>query len=126
MFSKAIASVKNRQFGFQVLTSLAVIGASYLQAWEEALLVLILVSWTEHMENEALVKAREAMQGGQTAYLVLQEESRRRASEVSQSLRWRLYHLPNFMAPIAKNTDAVEEIPIGLVMRGDHLEIREW
>ena len=28
------------------------------------------------------------------------------------------------MAPIAKNTDAVEEIPIGLVMRGDHLEIR--
>ena len=58
MFSKAIASVKNRQFGFQVLTSLAVIGASYLQAWEEALLVLILVSWTEHMENEALVKAR--------------------------------------------------------------------
>ena len=34
MFSKAWASVQNRQFGFQVLTSLAVIGASYLQAWE--------------------------------------------------------------------------------------------
>ena len=64
MFSKALASVQNRQFGFQVLTSLAVIGASFLQAWEEALMVLILVSWTEHMENEALVKAREAMQGG--------------------------------------------------------------
>ena len=64
MFSKAIASVKNRQFGFQVLTSLAVLGASYLQAWEEALLVLILVSWTEHMENEALINARNAMQGG--------------------------------------------------------------
>ena len=64
MFSKAWASIQNRQFGFQVLTSLAVIGASYLQAWEEALMVLILVAWTEHMENEALINARKAMQGG--------------------------------------------------------------
>ena len=28
------------------------------------------------------------------------------------------------MAPTAKNSGSVEEIPIGLVMRGDHLEIR--
>ena len=64
MFSQAIASAHKRQLGFQVLTSLAVIGASILQHWEEALMVIILVSWTEHMENEALIKARNAMQGG--------------------------------------------------------------
>ena len=124
MFSKAIASVKNRQFGFQVLTSLAVIGASYLQAWEEALLVLILVSWTEHMENEALVKAREAMQGGldrlpRTARRVPKKGIGSFAITSTEAIS-----TTSMMAPIAKNTGSVEEIPIGLVMRGDHLEIR--
>ena len=124
MFSKAWASVNNNQFGFQVLTSLAVIGASYLQAWEEALMVLILVAWTEHMENEALVTARKAMQGGldrlpRTARRVpktkLDKFSMGSISLLSE---------PNTMAPLANNKSEVEEIPIGLVMRGDHLEIR--
>jgi len=119
MFAKAWASVQNRQLGFQVLTSLAVIGASYLQAWEEALMVLILVSWTEHMENEALIKARKAMQGGldrlpRTARRVSMK-SIGELSVVSTSVS---------MAPVAQNTPDVEEIPIGLVMKGDHLEIR--
>ena len=109
MFSKAIASVENRQFGFQVLTSLAVIGASYLQAWEEALLVLILVSWTEHMENEALVKAREAMQGGldrlpRTARRVPKKGIGSFAITSTEAIS-----TTSMMAPIAKNTGSVEE-----------------
>ena len=124
MFNKAIASVQNRQLGFQVLTSLAVIGASYLQAWEEALLVLILVSWTEHMENEALVKAREAMQGGldrlpRTARRVPKKEigkfSMSSLSVISSQ---------SSMTPTTHSHSGPEEIPVGLVMKGDHLEIR--
>ena len=46
MFREALASLKNRQMGFQVLTSLAVIGACVLGMWEEALIVAILVAFT--------------------------------------------------------------------------------
>ena len=124
MFSKALASIQNRQFGFQVLTSLAVIGASYLQAWEEALMVLILVAWTEHMENEALIKARKAMQGGldrlpRTARRVPKKKlDKFSISSISISAS------PMSMAPVAQQNSEIEEIPVGLVMRGDHLEIR--
>lgn len=119
MFSQAWASVKNRQLGFQVLTSLAVIGASYLQAWEEALMVLILVSWTEHMEGEALIKAREAMQGGL-------DRLPRTARRVSKKFTgtFALVTSSLSMAPLSHKVPDEEEIPIGLVMKGDHLEIR--
>lgn len=119
MFREAIASVQNRQLGFQVLTSLAVIGASYLQAWEEALMVIILVSWTEHMESEALIKAREAMQGGldripRTARRV----PKRTISSVGK------ISAPLQMAPVTSEISKVEEVPIGLIVKGDHIEIR--
>ena len=32
--------------------------------WHEALLVVIFVAFTQHLEGDALIKAREAMQGG--------------------------------------------------------------
>ena len=49
--------------GFQLLTSLAVIGV-FGQHWSEALMVSILVAIAAHMEESTLLKAREAMQGG--------------------------------------------------------------
>lgn len=64
MFQAAIASIQNRVLGFQVLTSLAVLGALYLKEWPEALVVTGLVALAAHMEESALVRAREAMQGG--------------------------------------------------------------
>ena len=64
MFQTAIASIQNRVLGFQVLTSLAVLGALYLKEWPEALIVTGLVALAAHMEESALVRAREAMQGG--------------------------------------------------------------
>ena len=63
MFQAAIASIQNRVLGFQVLTSLAVIGALYLKEWPEALVVTGLVALAGHLEDSALVRAREAMQG---------------------------------------------------------------
>ena len=64
MFQAAIASIQNRVLGFQVLTSLAVLGALYLKEWPEALIVTGLVALAGHLEDSALVRAREAMQGG--------------------------------------------------------------
>ncbi len=64
MFQEAIVSIRNRILGFQVLTSLAVIGAFLLGEYPEALMVSGLVGLSAHLENRALVRAREAMQGG--------------------------------------------------------------
>ena len=119
MFRQAYASVQNRQLGFQVLTSLAVIGASYLQAWEEALMVLILVSWTEHMEGEALIKARQAMQGG----LDRIPKTARRIPKISMT-NISIISTPLQMAPTSNSNSSYEEIPIGLIVKGDHIEIR--
>lgn len=64
MLRKAAASVRNRVLGFQVLTSLAVIGAMIMQEYAEALVVTGLVAFASHLEEIALVRARNAMQGG--------------------------------------------------------------
>ena len=64
MFHEATASLLSKQMGFQVLTSIAVIGASILGMWEEALMVVILVAMAGHLETSALENARELMQGG--------------------------------------------------------------
>ena len=64
MFQAALASIQNRVLGFQVLTSLAVLGALYLKEWPEALVVTGLVALAGHLEDSALVRARQAMQGG--------------------------------------------------------------
>ena len=124
MFSKAYASVKNRQFGFQVLTSLAVLGAAYLQAWEEALMVLILVAWTEHMENEALINARNAMQGGLDRLPRTARRVPKKAIGNFSITSISVMSPQNLMTPGSHKETGPEEIPIGLVMKGDHLEIR--
>lgn len=64
MFLEAYSSLKNRIIGFQVLTSLAVLGAILLNEWVEALMVVTLVAFSSHLENRALIRARESMQGG--------------------------------------------------------------
>jgi Cd2+/Zn2+-exporting ATPase len=64
MFQAALASLQNRIVGFQVLTTLAVVGAMALGEWVEALMVVALVAFASHLENRALIRARESMQGG--------------------------------------------------------------
>jgi len=119
MFKQGYASIQNRQLGFQVLTSLAVIGASFLEAWHEALMVIILVSWTEHMESEALIKARNAMQGGLDR---LPKTARRIPKKTISSIG--KITAPVSMSPAIASHTGIEEVPIGLVVKGDHVEIR--
>ncbi|HIE63880.1 MAG TPA: cation-translocating P-type ATPase [Candidatus Poseidoniales archaeon] len=64
MFNAALSSIQNRVLGFQVLTTLAVIGALAMKQWPEALAVTGLVAFASHLEDRALVRARESMQGG--------------------------------------------------------------
>ena len=126
MFREAAAGLKNRQIGFQVLTSMAVLGAVLLTMWEEALIVVILVAFTQHLEGDALVRAREAMQGG----LDRLPRTARRSNKP---------HLHSFSAPMGFSlassglspmqapppaAETWEEVPIDLVRPGDKLQIR--
>jgi len=133
MFKEAFASVRNRQLGFQVLTSLAVIGAAVLGMWEEALVVAILVAFTAHLEGDALLKAREAMQGGLDR---LPRTARRVTGNKPKSLEeLSVVGFALQMAPssplIEENGCAVpdpnavhEQVPIELIRNGDFIEVR--
>ena len=136
MFKEAFASVLNRQLGFQVLTSLAVIGAAILGMWEEALIVAILVAFTAHLEGDALLQARKAMQGGLDR---LPRKARRiigaqiSESDVAAAISKGGFSLSMADAEplVGPNGGAVpdlnpehEEVPIELVRIGDRLEIR--
>ena len=127
MFKEAFASLKNLQMGFQVLTSLAVIGACILGMWEEALIVTILVAFTIHLEGDALVKAREAMQGGL-------DRLPRTARKVNQNHAIAVSAPIGIVLPMASNgpdlappktaTPEREMVPIDLIRPGDTIEIR--
>ena len=89
LFKEAIASLRNRVIGFQVLTSLAVLGALALGELVESLMVVALVAFASHLENSALVRARRSMQGGldrlpRNARVVTKDDST--LSEVGVSL----------------------------------------
>ena len=150
MFKEAWGSIKAKQLGFQVLTSLAVIGATIQGMWHEALLVVIFVAFTQHLEGDALIKAREAMQGGldrlpKTARLV------RRGIDVSEIKATAISIAPMGLSPgfggmnlsMAPATTSLaptsqtnsshnhshdsngrEEIPIELLNSGDIIEVR--
>jgi Cd2+/Zn2+-exporting ATPase len=132
MFKEAMASIRNRQLGFQVLTSLAVIGAAILGMWEEALIVAILVAFTAHLEGDALVKAREAMQGGldrlpRTARKVSGKKPKLDAQEVLGFSLPMASSAPILAADNCELPDLNAEheiVPIELIRIGDSLEIR--
>ena len=126
MFREAAAGLKNRQIGFQVLTSMAVLGAVLLTMWEEALIVVILVAFTQHLEGDALVRAREAMQGG----LDRLPRTARRSNKPHQhsfSAPMGFSLASSGMSPLQAPPPAAEtweEVPIDLVRPGDKLQIR--
>ena len=126
MFREAIASVVNRQLGFQVLTSLAVIGACGLMMWEEALIVSILVALTAHLEGDALMKAREAMQGGLDRLPRVARRVKEKRSFAPSAIQiGGIAPMSASMAPTnAHNHGEPEQIPIDLLSVGDHIEIR--
>ena len=133
MFKEAYGSLRSLQMGFQVLTSLAVIGACILGMWEEALIVTILVAFTVHLEGDALLKAREAMQGGL-------DRLPRTARKVSKTPEISVDNLGSIaapsvgislpmappLAPVHSPAHHSEDnvVPVDLVDPGDLIEIR--
>ena len=126
MFREAIAGVLNRQIGFQVLTSLAVIGACGLMMWEEALIVSILVAFTAHLEGDALAKAREAMQGGLDRLPRVARRLNRPNASKPMSINIGTPMVMTQTAPLAAvhSHKTSEQIPIDLLSKGDFIEIR--
>lgn len=126
MFREAIASIVNRQLGFQVLTSLAVIGACGLMMWEEALIVAILVALTAHLEGDALMKAREAMQGGLDRLPRVARRVPEKKSFTPSSIQIGI--APSTTATMSPAVDHAhsepEQVPIDLLSVGDLIEVR--
>ena len=127
MFKQAFASMISLQLGFQVLTSLAVIGACGLMMWEEALIVSILVAVTVHLEGDALMKAREAMQGGldrlpRVARKVHRHTSTFNPSNISLGA---ISIMPQTTPLQPTNVDKEpQQVPIDLLRKGDFIEVR--
>lgn len=126
MFREAIASIVNRQLGFQVLTSLAVIGACGLMMWEEALIVAILVALTAHLEGDALMKAREAMQGGLDRLPRVARRVPEKKSFTPSAIQIGI--APSTTATMSPAVDHAhsepEQVPIDLLSVGDLIEVR--
>ena len=122
MFQEAFASIQNRVLGFQILTSLAVFGAVYLQEWAEALMVVGLVGFAAHLEERALFRARESMQGGldrlpRRARLLdsKPEEGETRTLNVLQ---------PETRSLVMANCHDEELTPVEAIEPGDMVEVR--
>ncbi len=136
MFNEAIASLISRQMGFQVLTSTAVIGASILGMWEEALMVVILVAIAAHLENSALERARRAMQGGldripRTARRMTAKSNINKKKNLKiDSLSFQIAspNAPNQQSMLfnqnTKSGDGDEIISLDLLNNGDIIEVR--
>ena len=124
MFLDAWGGLKNKELGFQLLTSLAVIGAFFGQHWSEALMVSILVAIAAHMEESALLKAREAMQGGL-------DRLPRRARRVNKpkiitgiSMMTPMQNMLSSSQSGSHSADEEDLISIELLENGDRVEIR--
>ncbi len=124
MFQEAISSIRNRILGFQVLTSLAVIGASILQKWPEALMVVLLESISGHLESSALVRARDAMQGGldRLPHFARVVPSNKPKIEAISSSTFSVGLSP--ISSLTPSRPQPKEVPIDLVNLGDLVEVR--
>ena len=116
MFKAAVASIQNKFLGFQVLTSLAVIGAMLMQHYTEALVVTGLVAFASHLEESALVRARNAMQGGL--------DRLPRLARLSSSTDASCCDDDSCDSEVVENDSEEEWLPIEALNLGDVVEIR--
>jgi len=122
MFQEALASIQNRVLGFQILTSLAVFGAVYLQEWAEALMVVGLVGFAAHLEERALFRARESMQGGLDR---LPRRARLLESRPAESEGRSLNVMQSSSRSLTKANCHDEELtPVEAIEPGDMVEVR--
>ena len=123
MFLDAWGGLISKEFGFQLLTSLAVIGAFFGGHWAEALMVSILVAIAAHMEESALIKAREAMQGGldRLPRRARKVKSIGNITGISLAVPTQQISVMNQMKECGVEDDLVS---VELLVDGDHVEIR--
>ena len=122
MFQEALASIQNRVLGFQILTSLAVFGAVYLQEWAEALMAGGLVGFAAHLEERALFRARESMQGGLDR---LPRRARLLESKPAESEGRKLNVMQSSSRSLTMAHCHDEELtPIEAIEPGDMIEVR--
>ena len=127
MFQEAMASIQNRILGFQVLTSLAVLGAALLGEWAEALMVVGLEALASHLEERALIRARESMQGGldrmpRGARLVSPSTGPISGVRSLNVIQRSLTMAPSCVQPDDCKDD--EMTPVGAIGAGDLIEVR--
>ena len=124
IFKEAIASLNNRVVGFQVLISLATIGAVILGEFIEALLVVALVAFASHLENRALIKARESMQGGLDRLPRMARIAKQKSSGMSGGeRRMTVIQIAN-KEPTPSNCSVEELIPVEALEIGELVEVR--
>ena len=124
LFKEAIAGLKNRVIGFQVLTSMAVLGAIALGELMEALMVVSLVAFASHLENRALIRARQSMQGGldrlpRRARVVTNEKT----MEIGRSRSLNVINTLSLDASSSSDCDN-ELVPVEAVEVGEMVEVR--
>ena len=123
IFQEAIASLNNRVIGFQVLISLAIIGAVALGEFIEALLVVALVAFASHLENRALIKARESMQGGLDRLPRMARIAKQKPSVMSRERSMMVIQIAN-QEPTPSNCSVEELIPVEALEIGELVEVR--
>ena len=124
IFKEAIASLNNRVVGFQVLISLATIGAVILGEFIEALLVVALVAFASHLENRALIKARESMQGGLDRLPRMARIAKQKSSGISGGERRMMVIQIANQEPTPSNCSVEELIPVEALEMGELVEVR--
>ena len=129
MMSEAFNSLLNRILAFQVLTTAAVVGALILQEYVEALLVVGLVAFASHLEERAIIKAREAMQGGlnrlPSEARLVPKNNKTMFSTMSNQLKPAVTQLMAFnpVNPLAVGSHSSESemVPVATLQKGDRV-----
>ena len=131
MMSEAFNSLLNRILAFQVLTTAAVVGALVLQECVEALLVVGLVSFASHLEERAIIKAREAMQGGLNRLpneaRIVPNDNKTTFSAISNQVKQQGSQLMAFNPvnplDIGSHSNTLEMVPVATLQKGDRVEV---
>lgn len=120
---KSFESIKRFQLSFETLVSMAIFGAVLLQAWFEALLIIILVALANNLENSAIRKARDSMQGGLNR---IPNDARlvKKSLKINNIMNFKSLSITSNAENSLDNHQRSEMIPVGLLDIGDHIEIR--
>ncbi len=120
---KAIESIKRLQLSFETLISMAILGAMFLHAWFEALLIIVLIALANNLETSAIKKARESMQGGLNR---IPNDARlvKKSTDISKIVKIKSFKLALDTENTLNNKNNSEMVPVGLLNIGDHIEIR--